>query len=307
MNTRECQSDLVERARNATLSSRDRLALEAHLESCPSCRTARVILADFQEESGLLASDGARIERLAERALLHVARSGHPVPRRALRRAALLVAAALCLLASTAAARLWLARGHVQSLRAATGAVTATPSALDRREPTRAPTQPSAPVAPESPPAAAQAANDSTLTPARSAVLLSNSNPQSNPVRESASELLRRAADAKVAGNRGLAIELYKKLEAEFPSSQEAELSRVSLGRLLADSGYPAAALREYDLYLSGSHGGALIQEALYGKARTLGALGDRAEEARSWQRLLRDFPNGAYAPTARRRLLDLE
>ncbi|HEY4159311.1 MAG TPA: hypothetical protein VGM29_14485, partial [Polyangiaceae bacterium] len=263
-----------------------------------------------QEESGLLASDGARIERLAERAVLHVARSGQPVPRRALRRAALLVAAALCLLASTAAARLWLARGHVQSLRAATGAVTAAPSTLDRREPTLALAQPAALVAAaadaESAPATAQAANDSSVAPARSAVAVIG-NPQASPAHESASELLHRAADAKVAGNRSLALELYKKLEAEFPSSQEAELSRVSLGRLLADSGYPAAALREYDLYLTGSHGGALIQEALYGKARTLGALGDRAEEARSWQRLLRDFPNGAYAPTARRRLLDLE
>jgi TolA-binding protein len=50
-----------------------------------------------------------------------------------------------------------------------------------------------------------------------------------------------------------------------------------------------------------------LIPEALYGRGRALTGLGDRAEETRTWQRLLRDFPDSAYAEPARRRLAELE
>jgi outer membrane protein assembly factor BamD (BamD/ComL family) len=38
-----------------------------------------------------------------------------------------------------------------------------------------------------------------------------------------------------------------------------------------------------------------------------LAVLGDRQEERQSWERLLANFPDSAYAPLARRRLADLE
>ena len=50
-----------------------------------------------------------------------------------------------------------------------------------------------------------------------------------------------------------------------------------------------------------------MIPEALYGRGRALAALGDRQEEARTWRRLLGDFPDSAYTLHAQRRLIELE
>jgi len=123
----------------------------------------------------------------------------------------------------------------------------------------------------------------------------------------SAAMLLHQAGDALRRGDREPAALLYQRLQAQYPSSAEAMLSHVSLGRLLAERGQPRAAVREFDRYLSGAGGGVLIPEALYGRARALTGLGDRAEELRTWQRLARDFPGSAYADPARRRLAELE
>ena len=51
---------------------------------------------------------------------------------------------------------------------------------------------------------------------------------------------------------------------------------------------------------------GPLVAEALYGKGRALEALGDGAEERRTWERLVTDHAGSAYAPHARRRLAAL-
>jgi hypothetical protein len=118
--------------------------------------------------------------------------------------------------------------------------------------------------------------------------------------------LLRRAGDARQKGEGDGAITLYRKLQHDFRGSPEAILSTVPLGGLLLDRRLPRAALAQYDLYLSSSHGGLLIPEALYGRGRALAALGDRQEEERNWRRLLGDFPNSAYAPLAQRRLAEL-
>jgi tetratricopeptide (TPR) repeat protein len=118
--------------------------------------------------------------------------------------------------------------------------------------------------------------------------------------------LLRRAGDARQKGEADEAIGLYRKLQHDFRGSPEAILSTVPLGGLLLERRLPRAALGQYDLYLSSSHGGLLIPEALYGRGRALAALGDRQEEERNWKRLLGDFPNSAYAPLAQRRLAEL-
>jgi TolA-binding protein len=49
------------------------------------------------------------------------------------------------------------------------------------------------------------------------------------------------------------------------------------------------------------------LPEALYGRGRSLAALGNRSEEQRTWTRLLDQFPESPYAGHARRRLSELE
>jgi TolA-binding protein len=119
--------------------------------------------------------------------------------------------------------------------------------------------------------------------------------------------LLRQASDARRAGDAERAVGLYRKLQQEFPQSSEAILSGVSLGGLLLDRRSSRAALGQFNGYLKASPNGVLTPEALYGKGRALAALGDRAEERRTWERLLSAYPDSAYGPLARRRLAELK
>ena len=297
----ECATDLAERQRRAQFSSAERLALEAHLSQCLSCRTARQLLADFEQVGAVEPQDGAQIERLAA---LARARLSPPLAPRKQRLGApgvraLLLAAALVLLMGSAAASTW--------WRAKSAAVPA-PRAV--RQPPLDVRVVAAAVLP--PPAAAPACSASSIAdaPASQAhVASSAANAVPAPIASvgSAAELLRQAGDAKRRGDSNAAVELYQKLHVQYPSSPEALLSHVSLGRLFAEAGRSRRALAEFDRYLSGARGGVLVPEALYGRARTLTSLGDRAEEARAWQRLLHDFPDSAYAAPARRRLAELE
>ena len=81
------------------------------------------------------------------------------------------------------------------------------------------------------------------------------------------------------------------------PRSAEARASLVSLGELqLSQLAEPAAALRSFDAYLAA--GGALAQEARYGRIRALRRLG-RADAAReATAAFLRDYPGSAQART---------
>jgi len=68
----------------------------------------------------------------------------------------------------------------------------------------------------------------------------------------------------------------------------------------------PARALRAFDAYLSEGGGGALREEALFGRARCARRLGDDAAEQGTWSRLVSEFPSSAYGPVARQRLDEL-
>jgi TolA-binding protein len=121
-----------------------------------------------------------------------------------------------------------------------------------------------------------------------------------------AGELLRQARDAKTDGRGSQAIALYRRLQKDFPASSEALVASVPLGRLLLDGASARAALVEFDRYLRGAAGGALVPEVLYGRAQAEARLGDRAAERASWQRLLSAYPDSPYSALARRRLSEL-
>jgi outer membrane protein assembly factor BamD (BamD/ComL family) len=119
--------------------------------------------------------------------------------------------------------------------------------------------------------------------------------------RESAGELLERANRARRAGETPQAIALFRELTQRHGGSAEARLAEVRLGNLLLERGQSRAALAEFDRHLA--RGGGLAPEALYGRARALGALGDRAAESKAWAALVRDYPGSPYVGFAERRL----
>jgi TolA-binding protein len=118
---------------------------------------------------------------------------------------------------------------------------------------------------------------------------------------EGPAALFSAANTARRTGRASQAIALYRELQQGYPSSAEASLSRVSLGRLLLARGQLDGALVQFSTYLRG--GGPLEEEALLGKAKTLAALGRTGDERATWQALLRRFPRSVYAAEARERL----
>jgi TolA-binding protein len=302
----DCRSDLLVAARRGRLSDGGRLALDAHLAGCPSCRMSHEVSADFDGAEAVDLRDGARIRALADRARSSVGsgaslgrvgsarsrdkRSGTPVRLRALGAAAALIV--FC--GSASAAVWWWRRSAPERATVAPRAAVSTPPAsapARRREEA---------LVPQPPPLVAPIRL--RPRPALHAALETRAG-----LAASATSILQQATEARQRGDRARAAELYRRLQHEFPASAEAVLSAIPLGGLLLGDGLPRAALVQFDDYLGRSQGGALIPEALYGRARALGRLGDRVEERRTWTRLCADFPDSAYAPLGRHRLAEIE
>jgi TolA-binding protein len=108
--------------------------------------------------------------------------------------------------------------------------------------------------------------------------------------------------DARRAGNDAKMLELHAQLVARFPESREAQVSHMTVSRILLDRGDSAGALNGFDSYLrTGS--GTLREDALAGRASALDRLG-RPEDARNaWTTLLDQYPDTAYAAHARARI----
>lgn len=122
----------------------------------------------------------------------------------------------------------------------------------------------------------------------------------------SASELLERANAARRRAEFVRADEIYAELEREHPGSREANVGRVSHGRLLLDQlGRPDAAAVAFATYLAENPAGNLAAEARVGRARALDAAGRRDEAREAWRDLLRAHPNSIHADRARRALAE--
>jgi len=121
----------------------------------------------------------------------------------------------------------------------------------------------------------------------------------------SAAKLFGEANQARRAGDIGRASGLYHLLQDQFPGSPEADLSRVTLSLLLLDSGDAQGALSGFERYLAGASRG-LEAEALVGRARALGRLGRRDQEAVAWREVQRKYPGSIYGRQASERLAAL-
>ena len=300
-----CRSELVTRERRGAVTGSERLALDAHLATCAACRLSRGVFDDFDAADVVDVHDGVRIQGLSE-----VARRWRGVGARRdsnRRRVRTLAAAAALVVCggSASAAVWWWRRPVVERSIAAAPAFAMTPSPERAGHRDRLAAAPPAARLPELSGTEAPRARPrprATVRVASGAV--ANRARADSP---SAAALLQQATEARQSGAGDRAAGLYRQLQREFPASPEAVLSAVPLGRLLLDGGSPRASLAQFDGYLGRSRGGALIPEALYGRARALAQLGDRAEERRTWARLCADFPQSAYAPLGRRRLAEPE
>lgn len=321
----ECRGDLLALEQRGEMSAADRLALEAHLADCASCRQARRVFADLADVGGVDPQDGVRIERMsnAARRWTHQRRRESRSFRKRRRPRFIGLAGWVLLIGGSASAAAWLWRspalldlrhsisGDPRGSRAENGA--------RARRPRPGLAAPAELAAPPIPAAAERPAND--LAPARAPVpplrLVADRSTRP-PSRHAArtvvdrdrvtpAALLRQASDARREGDDERATRLYRKLQEEFPQSAEAIVASVPIGGILLERKSPRAALAAFDAYLGSSRGGALIPEALYGRGRALALLGDEQEERRTWDRLLADFPDSAYGPLAKRRLAELK
>ena len=298
----ECRGELLGQSRRGALTDAGRLALDAHLSACASCRLSRDVLADFDHVDVVDIRDGARIRALVDTARQMKVHSGTRIRARSQQRLRVAAAAAALLVCGgSASAAVWWLR------QPAPPPEVESPPAVAARQaapaPARAPArQPLA--APVATPAEAAAPRARVL--ARHTGAVQPSQQMVDGVRPSATALLAEAGRARGEGQLDRAASLYRRLQREFPGTPEALVSTVPLGRLLLDGGSARAALGAFDGYLRGMPRGPLVAEALYGRGRALEALGDGVEERRTWERLVTDHAGSAYAPHARRRLAAL-
>ena len=285
----DCRGDLLAQGRRRALSDAGKLALDAHLAACATCRTARDVWSDFDAVDVVDVRDGARVRALAD-----VVRARSGARRRARVARPWAAAAAVLLIAGgSASAAVWLWQRPTTGDRARSPVVAATARDAHVRE-ARAP-QPAAVEAP-APVAARQP------TPRRASTIAAAERP-----RLSAAELLAAASDARGQGDTERATTLYRKLQREYPGTAEAVVSTLPLGRMLLAAGSGRAALAQFDSYLRAPARGPLVAEALYGKGQACALLDDVGEERATWWRLLADHAGSPYAPHARRRLAALQ
>jgi TolA-binding protein len=121
------------------------------------------------------------------------------------------------------------------------------------------------------------------------------------------SELFSRANQARRDGKVTEAVRLYRALQERFSGSSEELVSRVALGRLLLDRlGDSRGALVQFNSYLASPGHGALREEAMVGRALSLGRMGRAAEERAAWRDLLDAWPQSTYRKRAQARLAEL-
>jgi TolA-binding protein len=334
--------ELFDKLLEGEITTPERERLRAHLEGCAVCRFEYAARLDFQEEAlrvGAMSRPEVLPLRVPQTAPAAAAAARPP----ARRRSRLLVwglSAALLITASGALASVLAGKAPWQAMSqvfapAKTSAVLAPPSksqlsASVAERCSGADCSGAAPSAKAGTPVAsvaALAADQATvaresaspgarrpsgavvgakLRSTRAAPVEAETS-ASEPAKEpaSAAKLFADANQARRSGEIGRASGLYQLLQEQYPSSSEAELSRVTLALLLLDSGDAQGALKGFERYLAGGSRG-LEAEALVGRARALGRLGRRDLETSAWREVQRKFPRSIYGRQATERLATL-
>jgi TolA-binding protein len=298
--------DLSALSRRGMLSEADELELIRTLVEDPTVETAHTVGLDFDRSTAVRAGDEALVARVADRALARVAASGL-APQRASRNrprhvAALLAAALISV--SGVAAGVWFgvvparwfgsSRPELRSNPAGDRALgTPKPASKQQAEPPADPDKKGADAAAR--PAAIPAVENGADSAPRP-------RPNRSGAESTAAELFRAGNAARHAADFPRAKQLYSELIQKYPTSEEASVARVSLGKLLLAKGDPMAAEHEFRQYLKSGRG-QLAEEALVSRAKSLRKLGRADAERATWQELLADYPGTVYSAEAEARL----
>lgn len=152
---------------------------------------------------------------------------------------------------------------------------------------------------------AVEAASDDRATPPALSETSSAGPESSGRIKaQSAPSLFARANKARHAGHSRDALKLYAMLDAKYPDSAEARLSKSIVARLLLDRGQAQTALESYDEVLRTNPGDV---EALMGRAGALRRLGQRGAEVRTLRQVIQIQPNSPHAEAARARLEEID
>ncbi len=279
---------LLAKALRGSASEGELLEFRAHASACSACAALLALGPTLASRMVDLRPDPARDQRTVALALSasRSARTGLP------RRAVWGLSAASVMVGSLAAAQyLGAFSARSSSELAPVVRATAPLSVPDVSQPQRSAAP--GPVATEAEPGLA--GSEAPATPPQST---------NEPAIQSAAALFASANELRRAGRDEQAIQSYRQLQRNFAASHETALSHATLGALLLQREDARGALAQFDRYIA--HGGPVLEEALAGRARALGRLGDKAAELRAWQTLLKRFPSSVHAARARARLTEL-
>lgn len=289
--------DLLERAERGVLGPAEQQRLTRHLAECTVCRVERALSAQARRDAAPLRDEQLLVARLKR----DVAERLNSPPARAGRRRGrvLVVAFAAASLAGVAAAASFV---MVRRAPAPEQLVLSAPPPVatraDQAHPKLHVTIPE-PVA------------EAPSSPAATEALLPSTEPAPQPAAlepTSAQELFSRANQARREGKTQEALRLYRLLQERFAGSSEELVSRVALGRFLLDRlGDSRGALVQFNSYLASPGSGALREEAMVGRALSLGRMGRGAEERAAWTALLDAWPKSTHAKRAQQRLAELD
>jgi tetratricopeptide (TPR) repeat protein len=119
-------------------------------------------------------------------------------------------------------------------------------------------------------------------------------------------DLLREANRLRARGQWAEAAATYRKVIDLGPDSAEAYPADVALGNLELQQNRPLPALARYEHALAKHPGGALSEEARWGKARALRAAGRTAEERAALEDFRKRHPDSPLVSVAMQRLAEI-
>jgi hypothetical protein len=292
--------DLLERERRGTASAAELARLTQHMAECSVCRVERALMAQAALDAAPLRDEELVMARL-KRGL--AARLAAPARRHARRGGAFLAVALVAVtVASVAAAATFVI------VRGAAGPEPLVATQQSQRPlPAEPPHRSEQPVTAEPRGIAADEANVTEPSEKQAVPEVARSASRAAVEPASASELFSRANQARRDGKATQAVRLYRALQERFSGTNEELVSRVTLGRLLLDRlGDSRGALVQFNSYLASPGGGVLREEAMVGRALSLGRMGRAAEERAAWQALLDTFPKSTQRKRAQARLDEL-
>jgi len=293
--------DLLDRVRRGQATASERERVNAHLASCEACRFEQAVLVESMRDASPQPGDAARARTIEQAALTALAARGvlaasASASRRRKRYAGAWIAAAVVSSIATAAAAAVIARPAWLAELIPKLSAQEAPEPAKLKPVRRAPPSKSVPVVAQ-PPGLPEVEHEQTPEPEPERA-------RSKKPTVSAAELFAAANEARREHKITEAVRLYRELQRTRPSSAEASVAHVALGRLLLDrTGDARGALQQFDRYLAERGPLSLAEEAMVGRALALDRLGRAREERAAWQALLATFPGSVNAERARTRI----